>query len=209
MLDGVTVIASPTLEVMGLSLRVGISMYELMAPAMTRARSKFWELKHIFRTKGHMKNRARVMERVIGGTALWFICCVPPDKATMTSLNATQLQLMVWLLHFAKGSNESWEQFRMRAFRGHEPPCTQLAWNDGALCGCVGTGGMQGREYVPAYLSTRPSVVSLSTSGRCRGGGINNRSPRVKGFVTRVITSPGSPPWKTGWTRSRGTHGGH
>ncbi|CAE7346755.1 unnamed protein product [Symbiodinium microadriaticum] len=118
LLEGVTVTASPQLEVMGLSLRVGVSMYELMAPAMTRARSKFWDLKHIFRSKGFMKNRARVMERVVGGTALWFICCVPPDKATMTSLNATQLQLMVWLLRFAKGPNEPWEDFRKRSFRG-------------------------------------------------------------------------------------------
>ena len=118
LINGAKVEASPGLEVMGLSLHVGGSMYELVAPAASRARAKFWELRHIFRSKGHMKHRARVMERVLGGTALWFICCIPPDKAAMTALNATQLQLMVWLLRFAKTEHETWTQFRQRAFRG-------------------------------------------------------------------------------------------
>ena len=118
LLNGVKVVTSPTLEVMGVSLKVGGTVYELVAPASSRARAKFWELRHLFRTKGHMKHRARVMERVLGGTALWFICCVPPDKSAMTALNSTQLQLMVWLLRFAKTEGETWAQFRQRAFRG-------------------------------------------------------------------------------------------
>ncbi|CAE7497830.1 unnamed protein product [Symbiodinium sp. CCMP2456] len=117
-LNGVRVQASPTLEVMGLSLRVGMSIYEVVSPAVSRARAKFWELKHLFRAKGHMKSRARVMQRVVGATALWYVCAVPPDKAAMTALNATQLQLMVWLLRFSKASTESWGEFRQRAFRG-------------------------------------------------------------------------------------------
>ncbi|CAE7242656.1 unnamed protein product [Symbiodinium sp. CCMP2592] len=117
-LNGVRIEAASHLEVMGLSLRVGMSTYELVSPATTRARAKFWELRHIFRAKGNMKQRARVMERIIGGTALWFICSVPPDKATMTALNSAQLQLMVWLLRFAKARDETWEDFRQRAFRG-------------------------------------------------------------------------------------------
>ncbi|CAE7202627.1 unnamed protein product [Symbiodinium sp. CCMP2592] len=118
LLNGSKIEGASQLEVMGIVLRVGMSMYELVSPAATRARSKFWELKHILRAKGYMKNRARVMQRVVGATALWFICCVPPDKATMTALNSTQLQLMVWLLRFAKAPTESWEDFRKRAFRG-------------------------------------------------------------------------------------------
>ncbi|CAE7233474.1 unnamed protein product [Symbiodinium sp. CCMP2592] len=117
-LDGVTITAQAQLEVMGITLRVGMSIYELVAPTASRARAKFWELRHIFRARGNMKQRARVMERVIGATALWFICAVPPDKSAMTALNATQLQLMVWLLRFAKTSTETWEDFRKRAFRG-------------------------------------------------------------------------------------------
>ncbi|CAE7386117.1 unnamed protein product, partial [Symbiodinium sp. KB8] len=118
LLNGTKVSSESSLEVMGLSLKVGGTIYELVAPASSRARSKFWELHHLFRTKGHMKHRARVMERILGGTALWFICSVPPDKSAMTALNSTQLQLMVWLLKFAKAEGETWTQFRQRAFRG-------------------------------------------------------------------------------------------
>ena len=118
LLNGTKVVASPSLEVMGLSLRVGGTVCDLVAPASSRARAKFWELRHLFRTKGYMKHRARVMERILGGTALWFICSVPPDRAAMTALNSTQLQLMVWLLKFAKTEGETWTQFRQRAFRG-------------------------------------------------------------------------------------------
>eukprot|EP00439_Symbiodinium_sp_Y106_P015486 s535_g2.t1 len=118
LLNGIRIEPSECLQVMGVSLRIGISVYELVAPTSVRARAKFWELRHIFRAKGHMKQRARVMQRVVGATALWFMCAVPPDKAAMTALNSTQLQLMVWLLRFAKHQDESWEHFRQRAFRG-------------------------------------------------------------------------------------------
>ena len=116
---GEQITAVETLEVMGLTLKIGMSMYELASPLASRARAKFWELKHIFRAQGgSMKQRAQVMQRVVGGTALWCICCIPPDAATMTMLNSVQLQLMVWLLRFAKRRDEDWETFRARAFRG-------------------------------------------------------------------------------------------
>ena len=118
-LNGVRIHATDSLEVMGLTLRVGGSICELAAPLASRARAKFWEHKHIFRARGgSMKQRARVMQKVVGSTALWCVCCIPPDAATMTMLNSVQLQLMVWLLRFAKRSDEPWECFRQRAFRG-------------------------------------------------------------------------------------------
>ena len=36
----------------------------------------------------------------------------------MTMMNSVQLQLMTWLLRFAKRADEGWEEFRQRAFRG-------------------------------------------------------------------------------------------
>ena len=59
LLNGIKVVASPTLEVMGVSLRVGGTVYELVAPASSRARAKFWELRHLFRTKGYMKTQGQ------------------------------------------------------------------------------------------------------------------------------------------------------
>ena len=119
LLNGTRIQAVDSLEVMGLTLQVGGSIYELAAPLASRARAKFWDHKNIFRSRGgSMKQRARVMQRVVGNTALWCICCLPPDAATMTMLNSVQLQSMVWLLRFAKRADEPWECFRQRAFRG-------------------------------------------------------------------------------------------
>ena len=110
--------ASKAMEVMGISMYVGISIYELISPLTSRARAKFWELRHIFRCKTGMKGRVRVMQRVVGATALWCLCSFPPDAAAMSLLNATQLQLMVWLLRFSKKESESWTEYRQRSFRG-------------------------------------------------------------------------------------------
>ena len=50
LLNGTKVEAAASLEVMGLSLRVGMSVCELAAPLASRARAKFWENKHVFRS---------------------------------------------------------------------------------------------------------------------------------------------------------------
>ena len=65
-----------------------------------------------------MKMRAHTMQRVVGNTALWALCCFPPDAASMSMMNSTQIQLMVWMLRFAKKSDESWEGYRQRSLRG-------------------------------------------------------------------------------------------
>ena len=51
-LEGQLIEAADRLEVMGLTLRVGMSVCDMVSPLASRARSKFWELKHIFRAKG-------------------------------------------------------------------------------------------------------------------------------------------------------------
>ncbi|CAE7715728.1 Pol, partial [Symbiodinium sp. CCMP2592] len=116
--QGTRVEAAAYMEVMGIKMYVGISIYELVAPLVARARSKFWELKHIFRCRSGMKARVKVMERVVGSTALWCLASFMPDAAAMSLLNSTQLQLMVWLLRFAKRADEPWDAYRQRAFRG-------------------------------------------------------------------------------------------
>ena len=110
--------ASESLLVMGHSFSVSISMYDFIAPLATRARAKFWECRSIFRSHAPMRDRARSMQKVVGATALWSIACFPPDKAAMSLLNSTQLQLMTWLLKFAKRADETWDTFRQRSFRG-------------------------------------------------------------------------------------------
>ena len=66
---------------------------------------------NFFRCKSWMRARTQVMQRVVGSTAFRCLCSFPPDAAAMSMLNATQLQLMVWLLRFAKKGTESWVEF--------------------------------------------------------------------------------------------------
>lgn len=94
-----------------------MSIYELISPLAARAREKFWELRRIFQARGSVKARVRVMNRVIGATALWCVSAFPPDKAAQSMLNTVQLQVLVWMLRLGKRSEESWEGYRKRAFR--------------------------------------------------------------------------------------------
>ena len=93
-LEGVQLVAVDSLDVMGLKMKVGMSVYELVSPLAARAREKFWAVKYIYiyiyiyilRSKGHVKERVRVMDRIISATALWCISCIGPDKAAMSML---------------------------------------------------------------------------------------------------------------------------
>eukprot|EP00439_Symbiodinium_sp_Y106_P006011 s717_g1.t1 len=97
-LDGVTLADAGHLDVMGVRMRVGMTIYELVAPFAARAKEKFWEIRHILQAKGSVKARVRVMQRIIGATALWCIGAIPPDKGAQSLLNTVQLQILIWML---------------------------------------------------------------------------------------------------------------
>ena len=116
-LDGVTLADAGHLDVMGVRMRVGMTIYELVAPFAARAKEKFWEIRHILQAKGSVKARVRVMQRIIGATALWCIGAIPPDKGAQSLLNTVQLQILIWMLRLGKRDGETWDTFRKRAFR--------------------------------------------------------------------------------------------
>ena len=49
-LEGVQLVAVDSLDVMGLKMKVGMSVYELVSPLAARAREKFWAVKYIYST---------------------------------------------------------------------------------------------------------------------------------------------------------------
>ncbi|CAE7809883.1 RTase [Symbiodinium sp. CCMP2592] len=116
-LHRVTLEASDHLPVMGLKMRVGMSMSELIQPLLSRARSKFWGLKHLFRSKTQAKGRVQLMHRVISNTALWCIAALPPDRPALALVNSFQALLLTWLLRLGKRADEDWPAFRKRAVR--------------------------------------------------------------------------------------------
>ena len=110
MISGERVQACSEMEVMGLPMRVGMTTSELVAPLVARARSKFWSLQHVFRSKTSL--------RVVGNSVLWPLAAFPPDRPAMGLLNTMQLQVTIWTMRVAKRTGEGWDAFRLRAFRG-------------------------------------------------------------------------------------------
>ncbi|CAE7264174.1 R1A1-element\ORF2 [Symbiodinium sp. CCMP2592] len=78
------------IEIMGLSLRKGMTACELVQPLLTRAKNKFWSIKHLLRSKTALPGRLALFERVVAGAGLWCLAALPPDRAAMGLLNAVQ-----------------------------------------------------------------------------------------------------------------------
>ena len=115
--QGVELKASEHLDVMGLKLRKGMSCCELIQPLVARAKSKFWEIRHLLLAKTPLKGRLALLQRVVAGAGLWCVAAVPPDKPAMGLLNSVQATLLGWMCRFYKGSTEHWDVFRKRVVR--------------------------------------------------------------------------------------------
>ena len=105
------------LLVMGIPLRVGITAREALAPVFAKVKAKFWAQKHLFRAKVPLAGRLRLMNRVLGNTALWCASAFHPDKLALQTVNVLQSQLVVWSMRLAKKGDEDWLEFRLRCFR--------------------------------------------------------------------------------------------
>ena len=111
--------ATDELHILGMTFRVGITPSELLAPLLAKARAKFWGgLQHLLRSKTPIGGRIRLMERILGGTVLWPLSALPMDSAGLGLINNLQLQICIWMMRVAKRPDESWIQFRERAYRG-------------------------------------------------------------------------------------------
>ena len=116
-LGGAELSASPTLEVMGLHFKIGVTVMELIAPLATKARNRFWEIRHILCSKGGLSKRIRTMQRTAAQAGLWCLSALPPESGGLGYMNAVQLQLIVWMMRLRRGPSEDWGGFRLRAWR--------------------------------------------------------------------------------------------
>ena len=117
-ISGERVEAVSEMEVMGLPMRVDMTTSELVSPLVARARSKFWSLHHVFRSKTPLRGRLRTLATVVGNSVLWPLAAFPPDRPAMGLLNTMQLQVTIWTMRVAKRPGEGWDAFRLRAYRG-------------------------------------------------------------------------------------------
>ncbi|CAE7209669.1 unnamed protein product, partial [Symbiodinium sp. KB8] len=108
-IQGVEVRAADELHVLGLTFKVGITPSEMLAPLITKTKSKFWGgLRHMLRAKTPLKGRMQMMERILGGTVLWPLAALPMDSSSLGLINNLQLQITIWIMKVCKRSGESW-----------------------------------------------------------------------------------------------------
>ena len=104
------------LDVMGIPFKVGLVPRDAMQSVFARTKGKFWALKHLLRAKTPLKGRLQLMQKVLGGTALWCAGAFP-DKEALQAVNFLQSQLVMWAMRLSKGTTETWVQFRVRCLR--------------------------------------------------------------------------------------------
>ena len=105
------------LDVRGIPFKVGIVPKDALQPLFARTKGKFWAIKHLLRAKTPLKGRLQLLQRVLGGTALWCAGAIHPDKQALKSMNMLQSQLVMWTMRICKHSQETWVQFRVRCLR--------------------------------------------------------------------------------------------
>ena len=116
-LDGITLEAQPHIQVMGIPFRVGAGSGELLQPVWQRAKLKFWSIKHVLCASTPIGKRLKVLDRVVGGAAMWCISPFPPERNAMQALNLLLFQCILWMLRLKKPNHEHWTDFRKRGFR--------------------------------------------------------------------------------------------
>ena len=116
-LDGAQIQAQPTLPVMGIPFRVGANFSELLQPTWQKARDCFWSIKHVLCSSTPIGKRLRILDRVVGGVAMWNTSPIPPETGAMQGLNLLLYQCVIWMLKLRKPDTEHWTEFRQRGFR--------------------------------------------------------------------------------------------
>ena len=61
--------------------------------------------------------RIRMLDRVIGGSALWCVSAFAPEPAALQAVNLMLYQCVLWMLGLRKTAHEQWVDFRKRGMR--------------------------------------------------------------------------------------------
>ena len=103
------------LDVMNIPFHVGINAKDALKVVFAKVKNKFWSQKHLFRAKTPLKGRMRLIQKVLGGSALWCVSAFFPDKGALQAINQLQLQLIMWAMRLSRSTLEAWVEFRAQA----------------------------------------------------------------------------------------------
>ena len=115
--EGVELVAKDSINVMGIEFKVGANVRELMLPLWQKSKAKFFSIRHLLRPGTSLKHRLRVLDRVVGGSALWAVAALTPETSALQAINQLQFQCVIWLLGLRKGTTEDWVTFKQRSMR--------------------------------------------------------------------------------------------
>ena len=115
--SGVRIESQPVLSLMGVQIRVGHNVRDMLEVTWQRSKGKFWSTRHLLRAKTPIKGRMQLFDRVVGSSILWNCAAFFPELNALESLNRIMFQMVVWMLRLSKREAETWEQYRMRSVR--------------------------------------------------------------------------------------------
>ena len=116
-IDGIELKAQESVSVMSVEFRVGAGVLELLQPIWQRAKAKFWSISHLLRAKTPIAGRIRLLDRVVGGSALWLVAAFAPEQNALEAINHLLYQFVIWMLRPRKHATEEWVNFRQRTVR--------------------------------------------------------------------------------------------
>ena len=116
-LDTCTLRAQDFIEVMNVPFKVGANTQELLQRTWQKARDKFWSMRHLLMSNTPIGNRLHVLDRIVGGAILWNSAAFTPEPASLTAINQTLYQFVLWMLKLRKRPGEAWADFRKRGLR--------------------------------------------------------------------------------------------
>ena len=96
--QGESLDAAPSLNIMGVSFKVGASVTELLTPIWEKGKRKFWALKRFLCSDAPLKSTLSLFHKVIGGAMLWCVAVFSPEARALETLNRIMFQLVIYML---------------------------------------------------------------------------------------------------------------
>ena len=119
--NGVRLDAEPKLSVMGVDFRVGGSVHELLQGTWQKAKKKFWANKHLLCANTPIRGRMRMLDRVVGGAALWNCAAFFPEPLALEAINNLLYQFTIWMLKPRKSNLETVSEYHFHFLTMHHP----------------------------------------------------------------------------------------
>ncbi|CAE7888138.1 unnamed protein product [Symbiodinium microadriaticum] len=82
-LDGQVIECSSSMGVFGIQMSVPIKPSTLMDAGIAKGTAKFWANKQVFLARAPLKQKLKLFNSVVTGSALWYCCSIPPTAQAM------------------------------------------------------------------------------------------------------------------------------